>query len=119
MTASISSDSFFPPSRVVNVSETVRNSERHAAKPKKLDDYHLYMCVKSSDLCCDPVTVQEALCRADSHEWKKAMAEEMKSFEAHRAWELVNIPEKGSVVGCKWVFKRKCDSENKSVSEQD
>lgn len=41
------------------------------------------------------------------------MREEMESFKENDAWELVNTPDEGTVVQCKWVFKRKTDAENK------
>lgn len=38
------------------------------------------------------------------------MDEELKSFEANDAWDLVDKPQDASVVQCKWVFKLKLDS---------
>ena len=93
---------------------TVRKSERER-KPKALEDYVCYMCsssVHETSFEKDPVTVSEALSRPDAYKWKQAMEEEMKSFEESDAWELVDCPDKGTVVDCKWVFKRKTDSEN-------
>jgi len=64
------------------------------------------------DLDTEPLTVTEALSRADKNKWKQAMKEEINSFEENDAWEVVDIPTNGTVVDCKWVFKRKVDNEN-------
>jgi len=64
------------------------------------------------DLDTEPLTVTEALSRADKNKWKEAMKEEINSFEENDAWEVVDIPTNGTVVDCKWVFKRKVDNEN-------
>ncbi|XP_026475603.1 uncharacterized protein LOC113380660 [Ctenocephalides felis] len=57
-------------------------------------------------------TIKEAMSRPDKQYWMDAIAEELKSFEENKAWELVNMPENCSIVDCKWVFKRKVDTEN-------
>lgn len=40
--------------------------------------------------------------------------EEVNSFNENETWELTDPPTDKTVVECKWVFKVKCDSENKS-----
>ena len=90
----------------------IRRSGREK-KPKVYDDYVTYMCIGDMDLENVPETVTEALSRPDAECWKRAMEEEMRSFEENNAWDLIDVPEKGHVVSCKWVFKKKCDSDNK------
>ena len=41
------------------------------------------------------------------------MQSEFKSFNDNDAWELVDIPPSGTIVQCRWVFKRKLDNDNK------
>lgn len=41
------------------------------------------------------------------------MKNELQCFEDNDAWETVDIPRDGNFVQCKWVFKRKIDSEIK------
>ena len=55
----------------------------------------------------EPSCYQEAVDDADSKIWKKAMEEEMDSLAKNNTWDLVELPEGRSVVGCKWVFKLK------------
>ena len=48
-----------------------------------------------------PNSVQEAL---KDPKWKEAMNEEMKSLQKNSTWEVVDLPEGKTPVGCRWVF---------------
>ena len=61
--------------------------------------YASYVCKLSS--ISIPSTLQEAL--ADSH-WTTAMAEEMKALKRNVTWDLVTLPIRKKIVGCRWVF---------------
>jgi len=39
------------------------------------------------------------------------MKDEIKSMAHNDVWDLVELPEGCKRVGCKWVFKTKCDSQ--------
>eukprot|EP00253_Pinus_taeda_P006198 PITA_06198 len=56
----------------------------------------------------------------DREKWKIAMEEEMDSLAKNNMWDLVELPEGRSVVGCKWVFKlkRKADGSIKRYKER-
>jgi hypothetical protein len=43
--------------------------------------------------------------------WDKAMNEEMVALDVNRTWELVPLPEGKKVIGCKWVYKVKHNSD--------
>lgn len=75
-------------------------------KPKRDDDF-VYMCAETP--LCDPTSMNEALSSADAERWRRAMEEEIGSFEENAAWDLVEKPTEGTVVKCKWVFKKKKD----------
>ncbi len=47
--------------------------------------------------------------------WDKAMDEEMVALDVNRTWKLVPLPEGKKVIGCKWVYKVKHNS-NGSIS---
>ena len=49
----------------------------------------------------------------NSSKWTAAMEDEMKSMSANKVWDLEEIPEGAKTVGCKWVYKTKCDSKGK------
>lgn len=91
--------------------ETRRRSIRQR-KIKNFDDYETYACqadVKVEDV---PLNVSDALSRLDSDKWKQAIEAELASFEENDAWEVVEKPENATLVKCKWVFRKKFDSEN-------
>nr|GEZ67913.1 retrovirus-related Pol polyprotein from transposon TNT 1-94 [Tanacetum cinerariifolium] len=55
----------------------------------------------------DPTTFHEA---AKLKEWRDAMCEELKSVTKNETWELVNLLPNKNVVGLKWLYKTKMDS---------
>lgn len=93
------------------VPETVRRSERQV-KPRIFKDYVTYASFENKSILEDPLTVEEALSRSDGEKWRQAMLEEIESFDENQAWDLTVLPENGKVVKCKWVFKKKYNSEN-------
>ena len=46
----------------------------------------------------------------NSSKWTAAMEDGMISMSANKVWELEEIPKGAKTVGCKWVYKTKCDS---------
>lgn len=58
------------------------------------------------------LTLQEALTGSERDKWKTAMKDELQCFEDNEAWELVDTPQNGKIVKCKWVL-RKYDADNK------
>ena len=38
------------------------------------------------------------------------MEDELKSMSTNKVWDLEEIPKGAKIVGCKWVYKVKCDS---------
>ena len=48
-----------------------------------------------------PTTVSEAL---TNEKWKQAMNVEMEALEKNKTWELVKLPARKKLVGCKWVY---------------
>ena len=56
----------------------------------------------------EPLSVEEAL----SHpEWKAAMDAEIGAIEWNDRWELVPRPHKRKIIGTKWVYKTKYNSD--------
>lgn len=58
------------------------------------------------------LSLQDALAGPEKEQWRMAMAEELESFKENEAWELSNPPQDGRVVQCKWVLRKKYDSDN-------
>ena len=86
-----------------------RRSERTRHAPVR---YGLYISegddavIMDSD---DPLTFQEAMSRADSEKWLKAMEEEMQSMLENEVWQLVEPTQGVKTIGWKWVYKIKTD----------
>lgn len=59
----------------------------------------------------DPMTIEEALSRADGKRWKKAMVDEYESLLLNKTWNLVDLPAKRKAIPCKWIFKTKRDGD--------
>ena len=55
-----------------------------------------------------PNNVQEAL---NVPEWKEAIFEEVRALEKNATWEKVDLPHGKTIVGCKWVFTVKYNSD--------
>lgn len=66
------------------------------------------MCVV--DFTSEQISLQDALKGSEKEQWCSAMQQELKSFSDNDTWEVVDRPNKGTVVKNKWVFKKKSDS---------
>lgn len=55
----------------------------------------------------DPTTFAEVVNSQEKSRWVGAMAEEMESLHKNQTWDLVELSEKKTAIGCKWVFKKK------------
>ena len=56
----------------------------------------------------EPKKVEDALKDSD---WVNAMQEELNEFERNKVWQLVPRPKNRSIVGTKWGFRNKTDSD--------
>jgi hypothetical protein len=63
--------------------------------------------------CAEEITYEEAMNGPKKEMWRQAMMEELKAFEDNQAWKLVDVKKADRVVQCKWVFKKKFESDNK------
>jgi hypothetical protein len=88
--------------------ETLRRSQR-ARKPAIPDDFEIYVS-EEVQMEGDPTTFEEATRSAHSSKWLEAMEDEMRSMSSNKVWDLEEIPKGAKTVGCKWVYKTKCDS---------
>eukprot|EP00253_Pinus_taeda_P011256 PITA_11256 len=84
---------------------TLRRSTRERKTPKRYEDSASSFALITK--YGEPSCYQEAVDDTDSEKWKMAMEEEMDSLAKNNTWDLVELPEGRSVVGCKWVAKLK------------
>ncbi|PKU79316.1 Retrovirus-related Pol polyprotein from transposon TNT 1-94 [Dendrobium catenatum] len=55
-----------------------------------------------------PTTYSEA---SKHVEWRQAMAEEFAALQQQGTWTLVSPPQNASILGCKWTFRKKFNSD--------
>jgi hypothetical protein len=58
----------------------------------------------------DLASFEEAMRSPHSSKWLEAMEDEMRSMSTNKVWKLEEIPKGVKIVGCKWLYKIKCDS---------
>jgi hypothetical protein len=97
-----------PPIQDVPHNEPPRRSKR-VRRSAISDDYDVYVSEKIQ-MEGDPTSFEEAMRSAHSSKWLEAMEDEMRSMSTNRVWNLEEIPQGAKTVGCKWVYKTKCDS---------
>jgi hypothetical protein len=92
----------------VSINEGPRRSQR-TRKPAITKDYEVYVS-EEIQMEGDPITFEEAMRSAHSSKWLETMQDEMKSISTNKVWDLEEIPKGAKIVGCKWIYKTKCDS---------
>jgi hypothetical protein len=92
----------------VPIAEAPRRSQR-TRKPAISSDYQIYNS-EEIQMEGDPTSFEEVIRSVHSSEWLEAMKDEMKSMSTNDVWDLEEITKGAKIVGCKWVYKIKCDS---------
>jgi hypothetical protein len=92
----------------VSHSEPPRRSQR-ARRSAIPDDYEVYVS-EEIQMEGDFTSFEEVMRSAYSFKWLDAMEDEMRSMSVNKVWDLEEIPKGAKTVGCKWVYKTKCDS---------
>ena len=59
----------------------------------------------------DPETFSQAMSSKESNLWYNSMKDEMDSMVSNQVWGLVELLDGVQVIGCRWVFKTKKDSQ--------
>jgi hypothetical protein len=86
----------------------IRRSQR-VRKSAISDDYKIYTS-EEIHIEGDPTSYEEVMRSPHSSKWRETMKDEMRSMSANQDWKLEEIPKGAKTVGCKWVYKIKCDS---------
>lgn len=60
----------------------------------------------------DPQNINEALTSPNADKWKQAIKSELDSMKENDVWQIVNRPAAKVVIGTRWVFKIKRNSNN-------
>lgn len=56
----------------------------------------------------EPENYEEA---SKSHAWRATMYEEIESINGNHIWDLVELPEGKTPIGCKWLYKPKINAD--------
>ena len=97
-----------PPVQEIPVAVAPHRPQR-IRKPTISDDYKVYNSEEIQNEG-DPTSFEKAMKSANSSKWLAAMEDEMRSMSTNKVWDLEEIPKRAKTVGCKWVYKTKCDS---------
>ena len=73
------------------------------------DDYEVYVS-EEIQMEGDPTSFEKAMRSVYSSKWQKAMEVKINQMNTIVVWDLEEIPNEAKTVGCKWVYKTKCDS---------
>ncbi|GKA73276.1 retrotransposon protein, putative, ty1-copia subclass [Tanacetum coccineum] len=60
----------------------------------------------------EPLNYKAALADPESDKWLESMNTEMQSMKYNQVWYLVDLPSNGRTIGCKWLFKKKTDTDS-------
>jgi hypothetical protein len=95
---------------IQNVSHNEPPRRSHRARRSAIsDDYEVYVS-EEIQMEGDPTSFEEAMRSAHSSKWLDDIEDEMRSMSVNKVWDLEEILKGAKTVGCKWVYKIKCDS---------
>ena len=77
----------------------LRRSIRQTRPPPRYNDYALMSNLMNIS---EPMNYKQA---KDKEEWVEAMNEEYNSIMKNQTWELTELLEDKTPIGCKWLFK--------------
>eukprot|EP00253_Pinus_taeda_P024381 PITA_24381 len=90
---------------IVEVSPLPRRSGRKTRLSFRLKDYALMPKIVN---IVEPANYEEA---SKSDAWRATMYEEIKSVNRNHTWDLVELPEGKTPIGCKWLYKTKINAD--------
>ena len=82
-------------------SYALHRSHQKTTLPSHLPDFH---CFSTLAFLQEPQTFREA---SSNPLWQQAMKEKLDALHKTRTWDLVDLPSRKYVIGCKWVYKIK------------
>ncbi|KAM1416032.1 hypothetical protein ACFX2I_007623 [Malus domestica] len=85
---------------------------RQITKPARYSDYVSFALPIITDEI--PSNFEEAIESEEKKRWCNAMGDEMNSLLKNKTWELAKLPKGKKAIGCKWVYAKKEDDDEKS-----
>ncbi|CAK1581239.1 unnamed protein product [Parnassius mnemosyne] len=96
----------------VKYPEPVSKLRMRVIKPPQRYGFSNVCVIEDENIGNECLTYENVINDTEREEWYKAMEDELQSFRDNDAWDLVDKPSDARVVQCKWVFKRKLNSDN-------
>ncbi|KAL0335785.1 UNVERIFIED_CONTAM: Retrovirus-related Pol polyprotein from transposon RE2 [Sesamum radiatum] len=59
----------------------------------------------------DPIPFGNAMASVEAKQWKEAVKSDMDSIVSNGTWVLVDFPPGCTTIGCKWIFKKKLNTD--------
>ena len=63
----------------------------------------------------DEPSFVDAMRGSESHDWKRAINEELSQIECLNTWELTIAPDNANIIPCRWVFRRKHNAQGEII----
>ncbi|KAM1046410.1 hypothetical protein ACFX13_026491 [Malus domestica] len=86
--------------------------KRQITKPARYSDYVSFALPIITDEISS--NFEEAIESEEKERWCNAMGDEMNSLLKNETWELAKLPKGKKAIGCKWVYAKKEDADEKS-----
>ena len=98
-----------------NNNASTRKSSRVTSVPDRYVDnnYNNYVNYAFMSFGDEPQTYKEAMKSNDADKWIDAMKDELTSHNKNNTWTVVNKNNDMNIIGCKWVYKMKKNSDGK------
>lgn len=111
-TESSSSEEFYNTNSEPEIQDLPKEDTVTGKRQRKQPDRYGFgnICVESVGE--ENLTYTDVMNGPEKSEWCRAMEDELQSFSECDAWEVVDKPDSGTVVQCKWVYKKKLNSDN-------
>jgi hypothetical protein len=90
---------------VYTLTPNLRQSTRVRSFPSHLHDF---LCFHALTTLHEPHSIHEA---STNFLWQAVMKEELDALHKNNTWDLVDLPPRKSLIGCKWVYKIKTCSD--------
>ena len=90
-----------------NVIEEIKESSTESSRPEFLLETAMKSMMEIENV---PSTYKKAILGPDKDKWEASMIDELRSQRERGTWKVVERPKHKNVVGCKWVYKKKLNS---------
>lgn len=96
----------------IGIATRTRKKTISAQDEDELENDNVLSCLAHAFLTeVGPSDISEALNSSDRKQWEDAMADELKSLEKNKTWDLVKPPSDRRAIKNKWIYKIKTNTD--------